>query len=193
MTGIIRKDKKHMDNTSEIAYQEIRGSGAGVTYAESDEVYSEIREDPGDEVSDQAEKVSDEAEKISDQAGDEAGEVSDQAEKISDVAEKISDVAEKVSDEAGDEAGDEAKLLDFCSEPKSKAEIQQYMGIKSERYIRQKLIMPLLEKGLLYRTLPDKPSSPNQKYVAGKREIRNNEEGILKKDSGARIQKALFS
>ena len=25
MTGIIRKDKKHMDNTSEIAYQEIRG------------------------------------------------------------------------------------------------------------------------------------------------------------------------
>lgn len=119
-----------------------------------------------EKVSDEAEKVSDVAEKISDQAGDEAG---DEADEVSDQAEKVSDEAEKVSDQAGDEA----KLLDFCSEPKSKAEIQQYMGIKSERYIRQKLIMPLLEKGLLYRTLPDKPSSPNQKYVAGKREIRN--------------------
>ena len=67
-----------------------------------------------------------------------------------------------------DEAGDEAKLLSFCSEPKSKTEIREYMGIKSERYIRQKLIMPLLEKGSLLRTIPDKPSSPNQKYIAKK-------------------------
>lgn len=67
-----------------------------------------------------------------------------------------------------DEAGDEAKLLSFCSEPKSKTEIREYMGIKTERYIRQKLIMPLLEKGSLLRTIPDKPSSPNQKYIAKK-------------------------
>lgn len=64
-----------------------------------------------------------------------------------------------------DEAGDEAKLLAFCSEPRSKAEIQQYLGIKSERYVRQKLIIPLLERGKLVRTIPEKPSSPKQKYV----------------------------
>ena len=75
---------------------------------------------------------------------------------------------DKAGDEAGDEAGDVTKLLTYCSEPKSKAEIQRYMGIKSERYVRQKLIIPLLEKGCLVRTIPEKPSSPKQKYVAAR-------------------------
>ena len=78
------------------------------------------------------------------------------------------EVSDEVSDEAGDEVSDEAKLLAFCSEPKSKAEIQEFMGINSERYIRQKLIIPLLEKGCLVRTIPEKPSSPKQKYVVKK-------------------------
>lgn len=70
------------------------------------------------------------------------------------------------SDEASDEAGDEVeKLLAFCEKPRSKNEIQKYMGIKSERYIRQQFIIPLLEDGRLLRTVPDKPSSPKQKYV----------------------------
>ena len=85
------------------------------------------------------------------------------------------DVRYEVSDEAGDEVSDEvsdeAKLLSFCSEPKSKAEIQEFMGINSERYIRQKLIIPLLKKGCLVRTIPEKPSSPKQKYVVKKMEL----------------------
>ena len=68
----------------------------------------------------------------------------------------------------GDEASDEDKkelILSFCQKPRSKSEIQKHLGINSERYVRQKLLMPLLEEGRLERTIPDKPSSPNQKYV----------------------------
>lgn len=75
------------------------------------------------------------------------------------------------SDEASDEVGDEAKMnkiLAFCQEPRSKAEIQMHLGISSERYVRQKLMIPLLDKGVLVRTIPDKPSSPKQKYIAVK-------------------------
>ena len=69
------------------------------------------------------------------------------------------------SDEVSDEDKKSA-ILDFCREPRSKAEIQEHLGISSERYIRQKLIIPLLKQGCLVRTIPDKPSSPKQKYVA---------------------------
>lgn len=72
-------------------------------------------------------------------------------------------------DEASDEAGDEAKkkrIIEFCQEPRSKAEIQKHLNISSERYIRQKLMIPLLEEGRLARTIPEKPSSPKQKYIA---------------------------
>ena len=77
-------------------------------------------------------------------------------------------------DEVSDEAGDEAKksrIIDFCKEPRSKTEIKEHIGIKSERYIRQKLIMPLLTEGRLVRTIPEKPSSPKQKYIATKTEM----------------------
>ena len=71
----------------------------------------------------------------------------------------------------GNEASDETKkklIIKFCEEPRSKAEIQQYLNISSERYVRQKLLTPLLEDGLLAWTIPGKPSSPNQKYIATK-------------------------
>lgn len=57
------------------------------------------------------------------------------------------------------------RLLEYCAEPRSKGEIQAYLGISSERYVRQELIRPLLESGELRLTIPDKPRSPNQRYV----------------------------
>ena len=68
-----------------------------------------------------------------------------------------------------DEANEETKkklIIDFCQKPRSKAEIQQYLNISSESYVRQKILTPLLEEGLLARTIPEKPSSPKQKYIA---------------------------
>ncbi|MDO4796559.1 MAG: hypothetical protein Q4A01_00900 [Coriobacteriales bacterium] len=62
------------------------------------------------------------------------------------------------SEQAGDQA---ERLLEFCSEPRSKGEIQRHLGISSERYVRQELIRPLLDDGRLVQTIPDKPRSPN--------------------------------
>ena len=66
------------------------------------------------------------------------------------------------------ESETKSQLLEFCSEPRSKAEIQEQLGIKSKRYVRQILINSLLESGELMRTIPDKPNSPKQRYVRKK-------------------------
>ena len=59
----------------------------------------------------------------------------------------------------------EEKALQFCSEAKSIIEICDYLGFKDRRTVR-KIINPLLELGRLAMTLPDKPNSRNQKYIA---------------------------
>ena len=73
---------------------------------------------------------------------------------------------DQVSDQAGDQAERMRKVLEFCKIPRSKAEISEYIGIKSQRFVRQNIIMKLLESGDLVQTIPDKPSSPKQKYVS---------------------------
>ena len=81
---------------------------------------------------------------------------------------------EGVSSEASDEAGNEAKknkLLAFCAEPRSRAEIQTHLGIKTERYVKRQLMDPLLSDGWLARTIPEKPTSPKQKYVSTKTDM----------------------
>ena len=69
--------------------------------------------------------------------------------------------------EADSELAKRRLLLEFCQEPRSKKEIQEYLNIASERYVRQVLIYLLLESGELCRTIPDKPKSPKQRYIRG--------------------------
>ena len=72
------------------------------------------------------------------------------------------------------EEGNEEKknlLIAFCEKERSRAEIQEYLGIKSERYVREKVIAPLLKTGDLRRTIPDQPKNRNQKYIATKSEM----------------------
>lgn len=56
-------------------------------------------------------------------------------------------------------------VLQYCREPRSRTEMQLFCGIKSQDYFRRSILMPLLDSGLLKRTIPDKPKSSNQKYV----------------------------
>jgi len=72
----------------------------------------------------------------------------------------------------GVSGGDDKQLIviEFCAEAHSKPEIQEYLGIKSERYVREKLINPLLKDGRLRRT-EKKINSKNQKYIATKTEM----------------------
>jgi ATP-dependent DNA helicase RecG len=65
--------------------------------------------------------------------------------------------------------GDTASILAFCGIPRSREEIQAYLGLKDREHFRLGILQPLLKKGLLVPTIPDKPNSPKQKYLAVKK------------------------
>lgn len=75
------------------------------------------------------------------------------------------EVSGGVSDEVMTDAPSTEKLLEFCSAPRTRQEMQEFFQIKSDRYFKEKNIRPLLESGRLKRTIPDKPNSRNQKYI----------------------------
>lgn len=56
-------------------------------------------------------------------------------------------------------------ILAFCMEPRSKAEIMKHCGYKDTKNFVQKYLRPLLKRGVLRMTIPDKPRSKNQKYI----------------------------
>ena len=58
----------------------------------------------------------------------------------------------------------EQRIIDFCMEPKSTKEIAAMLGYK-ERKSAARYIRPLLERGRIAMTIPDKPNSQNQKYI----------------------------
>lgn len=59
------------------------------------------------------------------------------------------------------------RIVMFCETPRSMAEIVDFLGVKDKRKARERYIDPQL--GItLERTVPDKPTSRLQKYVAKK-------------------------
>ena len=59
------------------------------------------------------------------------------------------------------------KILKFCRKPRKREEIQDLIGINNRDYFRKEILTPLLEQGLLHPTIPDKLTSPKQRYYAG--------------------------
>ena len=59
----------------------------------------------------------------------------------------------------------EDSILGFCISSKSKKEIADYLNLKDIRHLTESYLKPLLEKGKLQMTIPDKPTSKNQKYI----------------------------
>ena len=58
-------------------------------------------------------------------------------------------------------------LLDYCVEARSRIEIQVFCGISSRDYLRNNILIPLLNNGQLKMIIPDKPNSSKQKYIKG--------------------------
>ena len=58
---------------------------------------------------------------------------------------------------------DEA-VIEFCSVPRSREELTSFVG-KSRNYVMTKVVLPLVDKGKLQLTIPEKPRSNNQKFV----------------------------
>lgn len=77
--------------------------------------------------------------------------------------------SEQVSAQVGEQDGeqdDRQKLiLEFCSIERTRQELQEYLGVASRRFFANSILKPLLESGKLKMTIPDKPTSRNQKYI----------------------------
>jgi predicted HTH transcriptional regulator len=70
------------------------------------------------------------------------------------------------SDVLSDAADKYDSVMNFCSVPRSRAEIQEFLQLKNKNYFIKAYLNPLLESGKITMTIPDKPNSKNQKYVA---------------------------
>lgn len=80
-------------------------------------------------------------------------------------------------EDKADLSADHLSLLENCLEPKALAELLELMGKRSRSKLREQVLIPLLEWGLLARTIPDRPSSKNQKYRTteqGKRKLNHD-------------------
>ena len=64
-----------------------------------------------------------------------------------------------------DLSGRQKDILNFCSVPRSAAEIMERLSISNHYYNRVRYIQPLVEAGFLKLTNPESPTAPNQKYV----------------------------
>lgn len=59
-----------------------------------------------------------------------------------------------------------ADLIAYCKTPRTRAEIASFLGIDSVSYAVRTYIRPLLDAGRLRLTIPDKPKSTLQRFVA---------------------------
>ena len=57
-------------------------------------------------------------------------------------------------------------LLEYCSKPRTRQEMQDFCGLAGRNNFARLYIRPLLKEGKLNLTIPDKPSSKNQKYIS---------------------------
>ena len=55
-------------------------------------------------------------------------------------------------------------ILDLCREPQQITDIQKQLNYSDRTYFKKNFIAPLLDAGLLEMTIPDKPTSSQQKY-----------------------------
>lgn len=56
-------------------------------------------------------------------------------------------------------------IIEFCKTPRSRAELIEFTGF-SRYYTMQKIVKPLIDKGVIRLTIPDKPKSAKQKYYS---------------------------
>ena len=58
------------------------------------------------------------------------------------------------------------KIIEFCKTERTASEIMDFLELTHREYFRSKILNPLLEQGLLHPTIPDKLTSPKQKYFS---------------------------
>ncbi len=61
------------------------------------------------------------------------------------------------------------RIIEFCSEPRSLREIADFLGAANKKKVKTKFINDILGTKIVM-TVPDKPNSRLQKYVAVKKQ-----------------------
>jgi hypothetical protein len=56
-------------------------------------------------------------------------------------------------------------IVNYCIVPRSRNEIQNYVKMKDKKHFINEYLNPLIKSNRLAMTIPDKPTSRNQKYV----------------------------
>ena len=69
-----------------------------------------------------------------------------------------------VSFEGNDKENNEFVL--FCKTPRNRREICEFLGLSSVSYAIQTRVMPLVDRGIIKMTIPDKPKSPKQLFYS---------------------------
>lgn len=62
------------------------------------------------------------------------------------------------------EGVDNRELILFCKTPRTRKEISDYLGLNSVTYAIQTRVMPLVERGIIKMSIPEKPKSPKQLF-----------------------------
>ena len=71
----------------------------------------------------------------------------------------------RLAEEKTAQNGD-ANIIEFCKTPRTRKEIAEYLGLSSVTYAINKHVKPLVDNGQIKLSIPDSPSSPNQKYYS---------------------------
>ena len=81
---------------------------------------------------------------------------------------------------SGTQSEQTSMILDFCRTPRQVGEIRAKLGYTNRTKFRQNYMTPLLRDGYLEMTIPDKPTSSQQKYrttAKGLKLLARNSEG----------------
>lgn len=92
-------------------------------------------------------------------AGIQAGTIADQVEVIDNQIYKIFEAMKSTIAES------EQKILKLATFPQDRKTLLNHIGLTKERKNYERYMLPLVNKGWLTMTIPDKPTSPNQKYI----------------------------
>jgi len=69
------------------------------------------------------------------------------------------------SDQDSDQDVQIKSILEFCIIERALEDIMKRFGMSHKTYFRRTYINPLLDDGLMRMTIPDKPTSRNQRYI----------------------------
>jgi ATP-dependent DNA helicase RecG len=83
-------------------------------------------------------------------------------------SEATEQLTEQVTEQITEQVEKSRTIIEFCKSPKSTSEIMDFLGLKHREHFRATILQPLLKQGLLNATIPDKPTSPKQKYYSTK-------------------------